>query len=70
MSIVSIELHNSINFMSNMHWLRMPYDKIENKCIVVFVEKQTFLAIVKMELEFDVVVFGASKLGSIVKVVL
>lgn len=56
--------------MSNMHWLSMPYDKIENKCIVVFVEKQTFLAIVKMELEFDVVVIGASKLASIMKVVL
>jgi hypothetical protein len=34
-------LHNSINFMSNMHWLSMPYHKIENIC-VVFVGKQTF----------------------------
>jgi SpoU rRNA methylase family enzyme len=46
----------------------MPYDKIENIC-VVFIEKQNFLAIVEMELEFDVVVFGVSKLGSIARVV-
>jgi hypothetical protein len=32
--------------------------------------KKNFLAIVKMELEFDVVVFGVSKLASIARVVL